>query len=238
MEIKEIIPVDIGNSKLKLKFNNEIFSFSNVRDIDFSKFLDIKFIISSVNNKLKNDLIKILEAKLIEYLVLDISFLKTIDLNFKIDLKKFKTTGIDRILDTFIGVKKYGFSILVIDMGTANTYNFVNENGEFQGGIITPGVDTRLKSLNKNTSNLPSSKLIDKPFGVMHYKTEKAINSGVYFGQLGELKELISMFKTKTVIFTGGCSGYFYNFIQLNGYRVINNLILDAIEDIYSLSKK
>ncbi len=229
------IYLDIGNSAIKIAKENsdEIFCYSCVDDIENSFFIEKNnWIISSVNRDIKDHLVEKLEYYNIENTIVDYDLLQSIDLGFSIDFSKFKTIGIDRVLDVCAGVKKFGFQLLVIDMGTANTYNFVNKNGEFEGGVITPGLFTRLKSLNTNTSDLPQTKFIDKPYGVCHYSTQKAINSGVYFGLLGELKELIKMYENSTVVFSGGCSKFYLDFIQKNNYKFVDNLILKSLSNL------
>ena len=247
----KIIPVDIGNSRIKIlnyTVDNEveIVSFETIEDIDISSFSNGDFVISSVNTKSEDAFVSLLKDSGRNYTVLDYKTLADLDLGFQIDFKNFNTIGIDRVLDSVEGVgivKKLiavngenvsnNSSTLVIDMGTANTYNSIDVHGVFRGGVITPGLKTRLASLQTNTSDLPKSEIIDRPFGVEHARTEKAINSGVYFGQLGELKELIDMYNASNVVFTGGCSKYFYDFIQLNGYLVAENLIVHAIERLF-----
>lgn len=118
------------------------------------------------------------------------------------------TLGADRLAAS-IGAwnKNMGCNILVIDVGTCITYDFVNAKGEYEGGNISPGVDMRLKALNVFTSKLP---LIDArgetpEIGV---STETAIRSGVICGILHEINGYIDDFSHKYsqlyVYLTGG----------------------------------
>lgn len=118
------------------------------------------------------------------------------------------TLGADRLAAS-IGAwnKNMGCNILVVDVGTCITYDFVNAKGEYEGGNISPGVDMRLKALNVFTSKLP---LIDAQgetpeIGV---STETAIRSGVICGILHEINGYIDDFSHKYsqlyVYLTGG----------------------------------
>lgn len=118
------------------------------------------------------------------------------------------TLGADRLAAS-IGAwsKNKGRNILVIDVGTCITYDFVNANEEYEGGNISPGVDMRLKALNAFTSKLP---LVDAQGETpeMGVSTETAIRSGVISGILHEINGYISAFSHKYsqlyVYLTGG----------------------------------
>lgn len=118
------------------------------------------------------------------------------------------TLGADRLAAS-IGAwtKDKGNNILVIDVGTCITYDFVNSNDEYEGGNISPGVDMRLKALNAFTSKLP---LVDAQGETpeIGISTETAIRSGVINGIMHEINGYISAFSHKYsqlyVYLTGG----------------------------------
>lgn len=118
------------------------------------------------------------------------------------------TLGADRLAAAIgASVNNKGANILVIDVGTCITYDFVNSKGEYEGGNISPGIEMRLKSLNAFTSKLP---LISAEgyIPVMGESTETAIRSGVINGVLHEIEGYINMFIDKYsqlyVYLTGG----------------------------------
>ena len=129
-------------------------------------------------------------------------------LPIKLDYATPETLGKDRIAGTVAAATLFiDCASLVIDIGTAITIDFVNENGVFKGGVISPGPETRFKSLHDNTGKLP---LINPTENVeiLGNSTEKAIQSGVQNGILYEINGYISRFKEQypelNVILTGG----------------------------------
>ena len=118
------------------------------------------------------------------------------------------TLGADRLAAS-VGawVRNKGKDILVIDVGTCITYDFVNSKGEYLGGNISPGVGMRLRSLNAYTSKLP---LVDAEGDApeIGFSTETAIRSGVINGIIHEINGYISAFNHKYsqlyVYLTGG----------------------------------
>lgn len=119
-----------------------------------------------------------------------------------------ETLGTDR-LAAAIGAQheRPGSNVLVIDMGTAITYDFVNSRGEYLGGNISPGIEMRLKSLNQFTARLPLIKAKgDKP--AIGHDTETAIRCGVIDGVKHEIEGFIKAATVKYpdlfVFLTGG----------------------------------
>lgn len=101
-----------------------------------------------------------------------------------------KEVGADRIANAVAGVKKYGKPCIVIDFGTATTFDIVNENGEYIGGIICPGIMLASKMLRSNTAQLPEVS-IKKPASVTGTNTVHSIQSGIYFGYLEMINGLL-----------------------------------------------
>ena len=119
-----------------------------------------------------------------------------------------KSLGVDRIaLASAAFFYKPNSNVLVIDAGTCITYDFINANGEYLGGAISPGVEMRYKALHQNTSKLP---LLQKtePLNNIGDSTEMCIHSGVVNGTCAEIDGVIgdylSRFADLTVILTGG----------------------------------
>lgn len=125
--------------------------------------------------------------------------------------------GKDRLLNALAAYKiiaaKYPhFFTIVIDSGTAITFDVVSNKGEFLGGIIAPGLNTMAKSLSQNCALLPLVKIPGKRPAVIGKNTLDAISSGVYFGTIGLVKnitqELVRTLKINhsklRIIVTGG----------------------------------
>jgi len=116
--------------------------------------------------------------------------------------------GADRIVDAVAAVAKYGAPCIVIDFGTATTFNAVNSRHEYLGGIIAPGLVTAASALSSRTAKLPLVE-IEKPEKVIATSTVSAIQSGLYYGYAGLIDRLIEqvreeMGESGKVIATGG----------------------------------
>jgi len=145
-----------------------------------------------------------------------------------------ETLGFDRIADCVGAYELYrDNNLLVIDIGTAITYNYIDVNGNFIGGNISPGLDIRFSSLHEHTAKLPllKSTLI---FNKIGNSTETAIVSGVINGMifevLGYIDEFIEQNNNSKVIITGG-----YNFF-IKG-KVKQNIIFNDDLGLIGLNK-
>lgn len=137
------------------------------------------------------------------------------------------TLGKDRIAAAVGAFDLFpGSNLLIIDAGTAITYDIVNEKGQFLGGNISPGIDMRFKALHQFTGKLPLVKQENqnKLFGT---STEEAVRAGVQNGVVFELDRAIDTFKdfytNLKVIITGGNAEFFDNKLK-NSFFVNFNL--------------
>lgn len=134
----------------------------------------------------------------------------------KINTAYGQKLGADRLADVAAAQKAFpGENLLVIDFGTANTYDALSKDKEYKGGAITPGLGTGLKALCQHTALLPKVEII-RPEKAAALSTETQMQSGLYYGQLGEIKEFIYRFKrevfageTFRVVATGGFARMF-----------------------------
>ena len=130
-------------------------------------------------------------------------------LNLKVD--NAREVGADRVVNNVAAVKKYGAPLIVIDFGTATTFNAVNERGEFIGGVIAPGIKGSLESLVNGTAKLPRVE-IERPQRVIGTNTVTNMQSGIVFGFAGLVEYIVKKIKkemkTENVktIATGGFS--------------------------------
>jgi type III pantothenate kinase len=150
---------------------------------------------------------------------------------------KPETIGADRLALVVGAVAQYPQQHnLVVGLGTAITYNFINKNGEFLGGGISPGMQMRFKSLQVFTAKLP---LVSKDwnFPLVGYDTRTNILSGVIFGMMKEIDGMIDLYNEKyrnlNVLLTGGDSGYFARHLK-NQIFADQNLIFKGL---YALSE-
>lgn len=161
----------------------------------------------------------------ISWIVLDHKTAIPIKNNYKTP----ETLGKDRL--AAVVAANYLFpdtDLLVIDAGTAITYDFINSNGEYLGGSISPGLNMRFKALNHFTGRLP---LIDtEPFSqLIGLNTNEAILSGVMNGALHEMDGIIGEYQLKypgiKTILTGGDAIYFDKKLKSNIF-VSSNLVI------------
>lgn len=119
-----------------------------------------------------------------------------------------KEVGADRIVDAVGAHYSYGGNILVIDFGTATTFEIIDENGTYHGGCICPGIQICAEALSKNTAKLPEIEI--KPTSkVIESNTIAAMQSGIFYGYIGTTEYLIDKIKEEfnkdlRVIATGG----------------------------------
>ncbi len=120
-----------------------------------------------------------------------------------------KEIGADRIVDVVAAYELYGGPILVIDFGTATTYDLVTKDGEFSIGITSPGIRISAKALWEDTAKLPEIEIV-KPKSILASDTISSMQAGLVYGQIGQTEYIISRVKKETgindlkVVATGG----------------------------------
>lgn len=124
------------------------------------------------------------------------------------DPKKPEEIGADRLVNTVAVADEYDTPAIVIDFGTATTFDVVDDQGRYTGGIIAPGANLSMKALHQAAAKLPSVKIQKIDF-VKGTDTVEAIQSGIYWGYVSMIEGLISKLSeelgSKTnVIATGG----------------------------------
>ena len=119
-----------------------------------------------------------------------------------------REVGADRIVNALAAFHRYGGPCIVIDFGTATTYDVVSDKGEFLGGAISPGVQTSNASLSRETARLPQVEL-HAPRSPIGRNTIEAIQSGLIYGTAAEADGMIERIRKElggsaTVVATGG----------------------------------
>lgn len=145
--------------------------------------------------------------------------------------------GYDRLINSIAAFKKFGGNLIIIDFGTATTFDIVGKNGEYLGGVISPGINLSLKALHDMTAQLP--KISVKPQkNVIGKTTIEAINSGVYFGYSALIEGMIKKIEAElgcktTKITTGGLAPTFKNALQDSVDHYEEDLTLEGLKIIY-----
>lgn len=160
-------------------------------------------------------------------------------LNLKVD--NAKEVGADRVVNNVAAVKKYGYPLIIIDFGTATTFNVIDSKSEFIGGVIAPGIKGSLDSLVNGTAKLPRVE-IERPASVIGKNTVTNMQSGIVFGFAGLVEYIVKKIKREmkeenvTVVATGGFSEIIAKEISCID-KVDKFLTLDGLKYLYNLNK-
>ena len=228
-KLKKIIRFNTKDIKLIRKLNN----FFNKKKLLKLK-LDSKICtISSVSLFAQKEII--IFFKSLRFKILNVN-IKTIPKDIKFNYVSGQL-GADRIANTFAAINKYGKNILVIDFGTATTFDLITES-HYRGGLIAPGINISLDALVDNASKLNKVPII-KTHKIIGNNTKVSIQSGFYWGYLslinGIIKKMLMNNNIKTkIILTGGLAKIFQNEISFNTYYEPNL----TLEGLYLIAQK
>jgi type III pantothenate kinase len=116
--------------------------------------------------------------------------------------------GADRLVNAVAGYKQYGADLVIVDFGTATTFDVVGENGSYHGGVIAPGINLSVKALQDAAARLPTIE-IDIPPSVIAKNTVHAMQSGIYWGYISLIEGICARIQSEwnkpmKVIATGG----------------------------------
>tara|TARA_B100000886_G_scaffold339195_1_gene303927 strand:+ start:359 stop:1096 length:738 start_codon:yes stop_codon:yes gene_type:complete len=216
--------IDIGNTEIKTCLVNGRFKIIKkiifkTKKIEYSILKkNLKFI-KKKNLKIKETIISSVVPN--AFLIIK-SFLKKEKVKFK-ELKKYKISkvlkisvnlkqvGSDRLANA-ISVKDQKNNFIIIDFGTATTFDIVLKN-RYLGGVIAPGIKLSLNTLISNASLIPEMSL-SKIYNVVGKNTKAAVKSGFYLGYIGLIEKIVYLIKKQTkkkfkIIMTGGYSHLF-----------------------------
>jgi type III pantothenate kinase len=115
-------------------------------------------------------------------------------LGIRLAVEEPLTVGADRIINTLAASRLYARDTIVVDLGTATTYDCITADGVFLGGIIQPGVRTSAETLFRRTAKLPATELVP-PREVIGKRTEECIRAGVVLGAVDSIDGLVRRIK-------------------------------------------
>ena len=154
----------------------------------------------------------------------------------KIVTENPREIGADRIVDAVGAYEKYGGPVLVMDFGTATTYDLISASGEFLAGITAPGIRISAKALWQDTAKLPEIE-IKKPASILAQNTVTSMQAGLVYGQIGQTEYMVKKVKEESgladlkVVATGGlgsiiadetdCIEVYDRMLTLDGLRLI-----------------
>lgn len=158
-------------------------------------------------------------------------------LNIEIQLKNKEEVGADRLINAIAAYKKFGGNLIVVDLGTATTFDVIGKTGEYLGGVIAPGVNLSLKALHDMTAKLLKI-TVKQQKNVIGKNTIEAMNSGVYFGYLSLIEGLILKIEQEygaktTKIITGGLAEIFKEALGSTIHHHEPDLTLEGLRLVY-----
>ena len=219
------LTIDIGNSFIMIcAFKNEkilkytkldVFKFNESKFLEFIEnfskiYPKLNILISSVVPNITKTLAILLKSKKLRFFFARdlIKYSK-----LKINIKNKKQIGDDRLINIIFARYLYEKSVIIIDFGTATTIDILDKKGFYDGGVITPGINLSLKSLQEGTAKLPLVKF-KKINEVVGRNTSQAIQSGFYWGYISMIEGLVKKIEIEKktlfkIILTGGNAKYF-----------------------------
>lgn len=164
-----------------------------------------------------------------------------INTGIKICLDNPKEAGADRIANAVGAYILYNHPVIVVDFGTATTFDVVNSKGEFIGGIISLGIMSQLKALHKFTSKLPQTDIGNSDNAIGH-NTNDAILSGVIRGTASMIDGLVEQCEKELgekaiIVATGGYSGLIANYLKRPFDFINPTLTLEGLRYLYQINQ-
>lgn len=180
---------------LKTLFHNEELNFTNLSDVAISS------VVPGLTSLFKN-----LSKKHLNTAPLIIT--GDLDFGIKILYESPSSVGGDRICNAVAGYDKFGGPLIIIDFGTATTFDVIGKTGDYLGGVISPGLETAARHLHQLAAKLPSVELIF-PDKIIAKNTERSMQVGIMYGTLASVEGLIDKIKEELqseckAITTGG----------------------------------
>jgi type III pantothenate kinase len=148
-----------------------------------------------------------------------------------------REVGADRLVNSIAAYERMGRGCIVVDFGTAITYDVVSDAGEYVGGIITPGAEISIDALYQRAAKLPKVELAE-PRALIGKSTVEAIRSGIVFGFAGQVEGIVGRLREELgedtpVIVTGGLSGALVPMVRARVDAVDPRLTLTGLRLIW-----
>ncbi len=163
-------------------------------------------------------------------------FVNANNADIRVDLEQPEEIGADRLVNAAAVVAHYQAPAIVVDLGTATTFDVIDEGGVYRGGVIAPGVRLSMGALTSRAAKL-SQITIEKPENTIGKSTSSAMQSGMYWGYIGLIETIIERIKEELgkkpiVIATGGLAPLYAQ--STGAIDVVDeNLIFKGLLEIY-----
>ena len=163
----------------------------------------------------------------------------SVNTGLKLSIDNPSELGSDRLANCVGAMDGHGIPAIVVDLGTATTFDVINENREYLGGLILPGIKIAAEALFQRAARLPRVEIV-KPDRLVGRNTVQAMQSGLYYGCIGQidgiLERLIQQLPKATIVATGGLANSVRKeskFIK----HVDPDLTLNGLRCIWSLNR-
>ena len=232
-KVKKIIYFNSNNISSKKFLNNRLKKI--IKNKSINKVALFSSVVPKYQSILKKFLKRIYKIKLREIKE------KGINKIVKINIKNKKQVGSDRIANSVGVYKKYKTNCIVLDFGTATTFDVVTKNGIYNGGIIAPGINLSIKNLASAADQIPNF-YIKKQKKIIGKNTIEALRSGFYWGYAGLINNIILKIEKETkkkykIIFTGGYANLFKTSI-IRPFEIDKNITIYGIIEIFKKNRK
>lgn len=136
-----------------------------------------------------------------------------IELGIKALVDTPESVGADRLVNAVAAHEEYGGPLIIIDFGTATTFDVIDRDGNYTGGVIAPGINLSIEALHRAAAMLPRVS-VEKPPTVIGKRTTPAMQSGIYWGYVGLIEGLVTRIRAEygeelPVVATGGLAPLF-----------------------------
>jgi type III pantothenate kinase len=163
-----------------------------------------------------------------------------VNLSMKVNVPNPAEVGADRLVNAVAAYRAYGGPLIIIDFGTATTFDVVSSDGSYEGGVIAPGVNLSMEALHMAAAKLPLV-AVRRPATVVGTNTVGAMQSGIFWGYVGLIEGLVARIKAERnepdmkVVATGGLSSLFFNASEVIDLTD-KDLTLRGLLDIHRLN--
>ena len=159
-----------------------------------------------------------------------------VDLGIPVRVDPETSVGPDRLVNTVAGYDLYGGNLIIVDFGTATTFDVVGHDGAYEGGVIAPGINLSLRAMHEVAASLPHID-VSKPEKVIGTNTVACMQSGIYWGYIGLIEGICKRIADEKgqdmkIVGTGGLSTLFAQdsdvLKNINTELTIHGLVLIA----------
>jgi type III pantothenate kinase len=163
-----------------------------------------------------------------------------VNIGVGIVLERKSEIGADRLVNALAAFNRFGGNTVVVDFGTATTFDVIDSQGNYAGGVISPGINLSIKALHIAAAKLPEV-AVARPDRVIGTTTVEAMQSGIYWGYVGLIEGIVKRIKEEMgcdvqVVATGGLASLFFKATDVIKY-LEPDLTIFGLKEMYELNK-